>query len=354
MAAVAQADIVRNGRTFQIATRERGGLRISTQLAVTAASPPLSPGALPVPYRAPFGVPSPAPLTLRARTAGDRRGVSLGMNRDFRTGDRHFDDLVYVESDAPAAHLEATLASPAVRAALAEGITARGATVTLAEDGSLTARFAKTSAADASDPLVRPLMTWFEGIVQGLPTFVPGKRPLAGTVAEWTLIVTLLGSMGVCFAALFPLVRYELLDNDLALVSLAAGAVGAVATWPVLALLSRGRASGWNTFRAYAFFSLLGGLAGSFGIARVINCAFDDQPSKTHLVEVVSVQTVNTKSGTSYLAVVRSWRPGESTLKLKVGSSTASYARTSKRVLVTTRPGVLGAEWAVGVAAAPR
>jgi len=54
-------------------------------------------------------------VVLRRETANDQKVKRWKLNREVQTGDPTFDELVYVESDAPDKHLQTVLQSPETR-----------------------------------------------------------------------------------------------------------------------------------------------------------------------------------------------------------------------------------------------
>lgn len=331
--------------------RIRGGVEGRVQL-VPAERAPAAQG-----EAAHATLPSPAPLELRARTASADRGVWLGLNRDFRIGDPAFDRALYVDCDAPTAHLEAALGDPVLRRDLAHHLIAEKASLHLDERGTLSLRLlwstplSATSGDGLTDQKRDELETILAGIASRLPTFTPGHRPTRALVVEWCLVVAVISPLAAGLGSLLLSLYWPLFVGwEHHAASALAGVASVVPAWLLAFVGFRKLGNGYWFWRTFVIATLIAAPFFGLGAARIVNCAFDDSPVRTRVVDVVEARsTYSAKSGTSHTLVIRSWRSGAQTEELRSPPFLDAQGKIAKRVAVRTRAGVLGAEWLLGV-----
>ncbi len=306
--------------------------------------------ALPLSRDPRFGVPLSAAVRLRTRTPADATGDRLGMNRGFATGDPAFDARVYVASDLPLRELRALTASPALREAVVALLATTPSRLALLPDGSFSWQLED---AKAPRPPASTLAAGAPALVAAASALPPLREAAASrgpSLRQGVLFVVLFGGILAFFAMVATLVVWEIYGATLTLTSLGGGLLLALLSWPLLVVLFRGTDEGWGMLKACSMMSLLGGPCLTLALARVANCALDDGRPTARRVEVLKTSTNSTKAGISYYAEVRSWRPGEETEHLRISPAMVS----ERELVVTTKPGLLGAEWLVSVGSPPR
>ncbi len=298
-------------------------------------------------------VPLPVASTLRLRTTGDARGIRLGLNRDFRTHDPLFDAAVYVASDAPSQDLAALLANPELRRDVAGSLKTERGEIDLAMDGTLQLRAARPVDGIVGEARQRELVEAIVSIAEGLPPFRVGARSLRASLAEWALVVGILALPLSVFAALGTTLVWTLFaEPSFYAFAIATGLALAFLSWLPMAALCRGLGRGWWSLKVFAAFTFVGGPFWGVALASIVNCAFDGAATKARVVEVVRADsTYSAKSGSHHYVVVRGVRSGGGTEDLRASPSVYAAAKQSKRVVIETRPGVLGAAWLVGLRA---
>ena len=289
---------------------------------------------------------------IQPRRSADDRGIRLGLNRNFRTDDPEFDRALYVAFDGPTNDL-LVLMTPELRRDLIQllyGGSVLTLVATTAAEATLTLSVSRRADDVSSDARGAAIADALAAIASRLPAFHPSKRPARAVWAEGLIVLgalsPLLSGLGMAGTiSAWPI----FVGWEYYLATAVVGLVAALFACVPMFVLSRGLAHGWFNFKVYIVFMLISGPFASATVIRFVNCAFDDGPTRTRVVEVVGKRTsYSSKSGTHHTLILRSWRPGGDTEELSSSAALNTEAALHNQVVLRTRPGLLGAEWLVG------
>ncbi len=306
--------------------------------------PPLHREASGAGYRAVDAFVDPQPIVLRRESAIDRFGKRLGINREVQTGDRAFDDAVYVESDVPHERLGEILRSgalrPAVEAILGHAPFAR---VGLFEDDGRALRVSFVP--DGLRPLQRDalaaLLDASARVAESLPPVAQSGRPRPRNLRNVATIAILCSIIaGILFGVIASASTRHVTNG-----ATATGVLVGMGLWllavPLLVLFYRGRSTSLRDVIVTTFALGLTLPFTAVGAIATANAAGIEAPPQRHEVEVLKKWKTSGKN-TTYSVLVSSYRPGKS--KLSISLRRVEYERlpSSGRVVLTTREGRLG------------
>lgn len=291
-------------------------------------------------------------LTLRPESTADRVGKRLRMNRELHTGDAHFDQRVYIESDAPDAVLGAVLASDKVRAGVLALIEAGCGKLELdARAGTFETSYVVRKDGSVATPL-KGILAHLVSVVGALPVFRGDQTwrpplfqrlslPVCGTLMWVGIGLTVAGGV------LFPTVEMGAFVKALF--------VGLGIWLPVTALaalLARGTSRAWRTL-GYVAIPLFVGLplCGGGGLV-VANGYLDREQPTSYTAPIVDKKKVRGNKSTKYFVHVREWRPGSQT-EFKVSEDLFLVAEVGRTLAITIGPGRYGIEWIVSIEVVP-
>lgn len=305
-------------------------------------------------------------LELSVETEGDRRGKRLGISREIQTGDRAFDDRVYVDSDEPDARVARALASAEVRAAALELLATFGAVHTGPTGVTLEARGEYRSLLEPErfERLLAAVHALVSGIAaadregaasayrDAAPVRAPvasPRRPFLTSRLHRVLVVSpalsLLGTVVLLTSMAYSQWWRPVAGGSMVALGLAAGAALGALLVPVLALLIRGRSS---SYRRFVFLAILLGatlVALGPGALVAINARADRSPAAEHVVPIDAVESKSDDDSKSTTVEVHAaWRPSRERLTFDLDGEHPEL-RAGVRWHVVSRAGALGWEW---------
>jgi hypothetical protein len=290
-----------------------------------------------------------AALVLRLEKGIDRFGKRILLNREVRIGDGAFDDAVYIETDAPDACARALLADAAVRQSALRILHEGWKGIELSVEGQVIVTMPVKAASSLMPDRFTPMLQTIAAFAEHLPALQAGRGARTG-FADMVSIGAIVGSV-LSWPALFVASRlWPTLDRDLVLASLAGGLIAWLVSLPVLIVILRGRSTSLRDFCVCVVFLALGLPVGSTALLLTLNGLPDGATPTVRKVEITRKHTSGSRSRT-YYTTVRSWRAGESTLDIDVGSFVYNEAKEGGVLVVTTKPGLLGHEWVVSLEA---
>jgi hypothetical protein len=303
------------------------------------------------PYRAlaQAALPSRPRLTLRPRTRADDTGVSLGLNRPFKTSDGTFDSAVWVASDQDPETLSEILAIPEVRSTAVDLVRLGAERLRINEgDTNLVVDvWFRTRDPEAREKL-RQSLAGVARLSKTLPRFTgePARASTLSAIMEYAFLPLPLAGIVTSMSA------YEWrapLDVSPILMMLGTGLTLWLVSVPLAFVTARGRHNGFLLFKSTALPLLIGlpGLAVALGI--LVNGAWDEQRSSHH------VEVVQKVSGDDDVLRVRDYRsPMAGMLALEVERELWDVVEPGDRVVLTVSEGRLGWRWLVEVRAEGR
>jgi hypothetical protein len=284
---------------------------------------------------------SPAPLTLRLETRLDRTGKSLRLNRETQTGDADFDERVYLESEAPDAVVLAVLVDPIMRAGVIKCLTLGCTSLTLDNEGNLRAELPLTIKGEIAPSLLARVLDTLGATAEAIP-------PLQGK-GHHRSVPGLVPVIAVAFAILswplFYLVDWlwEPIGSDLYVTA----ALGGLALWvvnlPIFYFILRGRSISLRDLLTTGIALAIGFPLGGADLLLTLNGLLDTSAPMVHQTEVKSLRRTTGKNASSHVTLT-SWRRGEETIEIEIGSSLYSTLSRGQALRVTTRRGSLGWE----------
>jgi len=297
-------------------------------------------------------------LLLRRETAKDRKGKRWGLNREVQTADPAFDELVYVQSDAPDEHLQAVLGSAETRRIIKTLLEHHCESVGINKEdfeslgnneaeGELTVVFRTYEPDEASLPGLAEQLKWeieeFRSLRASLPLFVgDGKAVRKFWRVKWAYRIELLVLLA---GVVFGILAEGTIEDWHTIRLLVAGLAAAVLFVPVAFLLARGHARGVAHFRGLALLSLLVFPFSAMGLGLGTNTLFDTSPPQTHRLLVVG----NPKcSHDQEFVAVQHHRDKRRSFNVGIKGRACYAAKLGKTVLVVVREGFWGWEWEEG------
>lgn len=203
--------------------------------------PPHHARALPLLESVPFS----APILFRAENNYDRFGKRLKINREFQTHDARFDELIYIESDAPDRLIELTLQDPTLREQIIQCIERGFHSVHLYElDALIKLRQAPPDRRMFEPDQLQLAINTMDALARRLPyvsVMEQGKAPTSYNGFVWAL--ALVASFLSLFAFAFLKRHHIPLTDDLANASMLAALIGWFGLIPVVILVLRGRST---------------------------------------------------------------------------------------------------------------
>lgn len=276
-------------------------------------------------------------VVMRPETDEDRKGKARGMNVEVQLGDPVFDEVVYIDSDAPDQAIHDFLAPAAVRFVVRH-LVASPAVVHLSDAGiRVDVRSTSYFAAESFKPLLEGILILARAPVpsfSGLETKERRGQPLL-----------VLGFLAVPFAAgalLLTLHVFTPASANLPLLGAFAGAMASFALRPLFRRLTRGHSRSYSYYLTLAWLSLLElamlGAAMSLGV----NGGLDRSPRDKQVGRVVAAKQVVNDGDRETQARVR-WADGheddhtfdDPSYRIRVGDA----------VTRVTRKGFFGVAW---------
>lgn len=284
---------------------------------------------------------SPAPLTLRSEKKIDRTGKRLGLNRETQTGDAGFDQLVYLESEAPDALVLAALSDPITRAGVMKCLELGASEIVLDQTGNLGALLPLTSADQITPARLEAMLDALGAAAEAIPPLQGegGHRSSASMIST----VAVLGTLAAW--PLFYLVEWlwSPIQSDL----YQTATFGGLALWlvsiPILALVLRGRATSLRDLATSAIALAFGFPLVGVDLLLTLNAVLDGSRPEAHATQVTNLRR-RTGKNSAYFVTVPSWHPGEATIEIQISSGVYSALASNQRVVVTTRKGFFGWE----------
>ena len=286
---------------------------------------------------------SPTTLAFNVESWWDRVGKSIGIAREYQTGDAKFDAAVYVRSpseDYAAEYLDDAEKRVAVRALMRLGFPEIKLTGTHLE-----------AVWTGFDPLKSEQPELADGaaeIMTVLANRLPPDDPeLAGSDSAKPLYV-FLWILVLLFAAtgIFSFIYTPIRTSELLLAGLKAFAAEYVGFGVLAALMLRGASIShdrWGLIMFWGFF-LIG--FGSMGSLAAANALADTFPLEEHIA-VVKDRRMNTgKRGSTYFAIVDDWDNAGDRLEFRVAAHEYNMlAPNRSRLQLHIGPGLFGIEW---------
>lgn len=290
-------------------------------------------------------------FTVAKETGFDRLFARFGLSNEIRTGDAGFDDSFYITTNTVAftkAFLSMREKRSAIRAIHDAGFNRIG------HDGKVLmatcSPFRLDKEVDAA--LIEAIVSHLAILAQRIPA-----TPVFSSAGEsnWKLrrviafaIPCLLYMIGIT-AFILGMMKFQPLDIwTVVLDSLRIGIPALALFLWIAVMLLKGRSTShreWIIVFAMALIAFPGAAA---GCEILLNGYLDRSEASTHVVKVIGKYESRSDKGTSYHAVVESWRQRNSE-KLKISSH--DYPRLTpnrSEIAVTTSPGEFGFEWLVG------
>lgn len=272
----------------------------------------------------------------------------LGVSAEVQTGDRAFDQAVYVLSDTPAFTRSALL--DARRREAVQRLQGLGFTEVVLAAGRLEARIRPLrDPAHGSPEVVEEAVRQLGVLGQGLERLQATATPDAGWKARRLAVYAF--SIGTAIGGLATVMwgvnAFRPLDGlQVFLDSLRLG-LAALLAFGMLALMwLRGRSSSHIHLSVTLGVSLIGIPALAAGGLLVLNGLLDDGPASEHGAPVLHKRWSRSKSSTTYYATVKSWRAGRRAEEIRIDHSTYQRASPGRsRLVVATSAGRFGYEW---------
>ena len=297
-----------------------------------------------------IAAPSGAEFRLTRESAAHRFFKRIGISVEVQTGDRTFDDAVYIQSDDPG--LVRSAFAERRRREAAQRLLGLGYNRVLLNKGRLEAQihpFRDTTLVDS--PRLETALRALGSIAEHLDQVLGGVRraPNNSRTALRAVFYSLsIGSAVVGLAAFFrgsaeypPLDRFELF-----LASLKYGLGG----YAIYALLAFSRLRGSSSSHVHLLTNLTVGLFGlpalAVGLLTLLNGQLDQGPRSEHLVTVQGKRHSHSRDSDTYYIKFASWRAGHRQDEIGVGHGFYNRVEPGKsRVRLVTAPGRYGYEW---------
>ncbi len=298
-------------------------------------------------------VPCATPTTMQFHQENwfDRFSKSIGIAREYQSGDEEFDTEVYVRCPSEA-YAELYLADADRRSAVL-AIRKLGFKTVELTGSQVMAFWPGFDPAKHDHPeLVSAASDLLAVLAKDVPTEDPDNAAERGDRTKGLLAFLWVIAIGYA-CTLFSLIAFTPVHaSDLLLTAAPVFIGGYVFFGWIAAFLIGGTSNAhdrWGTLMVVGF--VLHGL-GSVGITAGINGLMDPGPAVEREQLIINKRT-HTSSGknkkTTYHAEIQSWIPGGDSMEFSVSSSEYHRITTGKSKLhLTTSPGKLGIEWYQG------
>jgi len=311
-------------------------------LLETPARPPggpmsLGPGGRPKSGRRPR-------VLLRRESWVDRLGKFLRINHEVQTGDRSFDDQVYLESDAQEPDVARLLGNAEAREGMLRLLDRGAFSVVVNEAGDkLSVVLDPRRALNAVE--VRAACADMRQIAEALPSLrvAPGALWLTGPV---TAVVSAVLTFAGVLSVMWMRERYCPLTDEMTWLAAAAGLFSSVIVLPFVAWLVRGRPESFRLFTASGLLLLIALPLLSIGIATGLNGAMDQAAPIERTAHIQAKWTKTWKGGTTYYVEIQGVR---GPLVVPVTSDIYAAVREGEDVVVAVGRGRFGWEWLRGI-----
>jgi len=298
-------------------------------------------------------------LVLRAEKPADQKHKRWGLNREVQTADAEFDELVYIESEAPDEHVKAVLHAPetlsAVKTLLESGCQTVGINE---EDHKLVVTFHLILQVPELAARLERIAEQVVLLRASLPLFVGDTQPIkhakTGCIIGYAFLALVLALISGFVTSLVSWKSYPTIDTYPVFVMLGIGLGVWLLFMPVAFLLARGRSRGAKQFFWLAGTAFFGLPLFTYGLGGIANSAFDSSLPQKHRVVVTNKQKRDTqKDSHPYRLLVRSWRKGGQPHWLSLNKRELwNNTKPGDKVDVVVGPGLFGWEWLVDVRAA--
>lgn len=284
---------------------------------------------------------SPAPLTLRSEKKLDRTGKRLGLNREIQTGDADFDQIVYLETEAPDALVLAALSDPITRAGVMKCLALGASEIVLEKTGNLCLTLPLTSENLITPSRIAALLDTLGAAAEAIPPLQGEGRHRSSVGVIPTVAV--LGALAAW--PLFYLVDWlwKPIRSDLYWTAFFGGLVLWLVSMPILARILRGRSTSLRDLATSVIALAFGFPLGGADLLLTLNAVLDGSPPEEHATQVTNLHRRSGKNS-AYFVTVSSWHPGEATIEIQINSSVYSTLAVDQRVVVTTGKGLFGWE----------
>lgn len=284
-------------------------------------------------------------VEMRKESGTDRFGKRIGLNYELQTGDPLFDEHVFVVCGRDNTVLNRLLEPDGVRKGVLFVLQSGFDRIAFGKNGFTTHKQCG-GAFTITTQQFEEILAALEMIQQALPNFREGEiryqtfKPFM--LVGVSLTVSVIGGLILVIAGSS---QYPPLDNALYFSGIGAGLMVWLVTLFLAGRFLRGKP---DAFRAWLTGTVLGlGIAPLLcvGMALVLNGYFDTSTPVPHTARVQDMQTVRNKNSRTYYVHVKSWRPTEPTLKIKVPPLYYQSQSIGKNANITTKSGYLGWEW---------
>lgn len=288
-------------------------------------------------------------ITFTRENAFDRAGKRLGLTVEFQTGDRAFDQEVYIDTRESDDTVRRALARTEVRKAV-RNILAAGHRVVFSSEGVEASKASAARGAFSPDHLPA-ILDCVRQVVDALPQFVAGpprRAPIRRRNVAMAMGVVLGLTVGASAATMAGFGNRLLDATDLGW-ALAAGVLAWLGGVTLVTSGLRGRS---DSHRVLAWVGGLGLVAVPLlvaGACVILNQVLDDGPAQVHQSHVVEVRNQRK----THEVVVVSWRAGHTTERLRLRLTVLRTLRAGDSLVVRVHPGALGWPWFELVAPSP-
>ncbi|MGE5343470.1 MAG: hypothetical protein ACM3SY_18530 [Candidatus Omnitrophota bacterium] len=292
--------------------------------------------------------PSTGAFKVTRETGFDRFCKHLGLCVELNTNDPEFDDMFYITTNM--LYFTRQYLDDAEKRRLIRNIFDKGFNEVKFEGQTITATWHSFPRGNTMDiKTVEEIVAALSGMSTNIPYATePEAAPWKSKrVFAFAIPILLLVTGVICL--IVGLSSYLPLDTGKVFMDSLKYSVPLwiIFVWMAIQLL-KGRSSSHREALAVFILSIFAFSIGSFGIETTLNGVMDAQSPCTHVVNVMEKYSVRGKHSYSYYAVVRSWRAGESTEKLKIHKSLYHDLNPGiSKMGITTKPGHFGFEWLV-------
>lgn len=273
--------------------------------------------------------------------AVDRFGKAIGLNREVQTGDKAFDDAVYVDTSEVEEKVKRLLAVPDVRKAILD-LVSMGFKVQLSTRGIEVFQVVYAmSAPDASRVAeALPRIAALSGSVPSFDNETLSQEPRARMMVAVAIIATVvLAGVAGAFVASGAVDRTLSAGHRVLAFLGIGGALWLLFTLSMVLVL-RGRSYAFRMFLVASFIALFSLPFGGGAASLWLNQALDASPAEAHEA------TVRRLSRKGRVVRVTSWRAGHDIETTNAPMAVFRTLKVGDRVIVQTHRGAFGWPWA--------
>jgi hypothetical protein len=288
----------------------------------------------------------PFDFILDKEGTGEKLAKWMGVASKVETGDRGFDDLVYIDCEF-SPFCETLTSATQMRTDIAQLLQTQVAYIK-AEKGRLTV--------ELNEPSPEPFQSIVDAVVPALysikkqmplSSYADYQRPLLDRlkIANMLLIgLLILGVAGVFINVFRPAILVDV--QTMIMLTLGYSVALIMVGFVIIALIFHSSPRGYDVVKQYLIFGLAGITLCTFAVLDGVNMLMDRSDTVVRVQQVANKYTTHDRHGTNYHVKIYDWRNNGNTYNLNTGANFYYSVEPNRdSIQLLTHPGYLHMEW---------